>query len=1096
MVRKRKTVLSEDAPGAVHVLWSTANWARAVAALPLEPPLPEATVIVPNERAAHALRRELCRLGLADRLPGVRFVSPFTAARETLLAAGVTFTAGEESLRPLRVRGLLRRERRMRYFDPVQLRTRPGWDEAFARTITELEGAGESARDPALAVDLREADLFALWRELDAEAGSSWSAARILREAAERLPAACPLHGPILIAVTGHETAAHAAFLRALPRRRLAVLAARPVREEHVERLGRLFGEEAAAALRTARAPQDGATDRDRLASRLFEPPERASPRPPGTSLDGSVGLELSAGVEDEVEAAADWVAHEVLEHRTPLEELAVLLPNLDPVAGMLVDRIERLPWPDGALPVCVQGGLPATATAAGTRILGLLRALGDALPASRVAVALPWLRLEGDDGHLSTGEAVELAFALGTVGGTASNPRGALEWKARLAERDEELQRTVDSRLSTVDSPPEAPPEHREVRRRRERLLRNLRAVRASFAALADLAERILAGEPLQGLHGQLARFFERHARLPAAGDEAVPALLLGAVGAACADGEVAELRGADALGFVESTLAALRVRGGRFGEPAIYIGTIAGSAPLPFRAVRVVGLAEGHFPSAEHVDPVLPAERRRGAGPGVVEPSDRTLSQLHAFDRIVRNTSARLVLSVPASDVNGTEREPSALLLDVASTIVPDEGGTGRAKVAVPGLADIDRLWFAPARVKRRAWRSERPIGRAAIHDAAAAATAKATVLGAPGGGAGPIVVPGGWAGARELELARLLEPEARGNEGPMGGFVASASVLPVIPGLSSKRPLSPTAVRTLLQCPYRFLLSSLLGWQEPVSAPSGLDLDPLSFGSLFHRVAELFAREHGAEFGARARGPDEWKKAAAAIARRAFDDLAREIPLAGPDVRRQQLDRLLAAVAVFVDYDWNGGRPRTLFACERAFGEPEPFELRLGSNTLYLHGRMDRIDVEGDRTLVRDLKTGRAHLRAGREADPEPRLDVQLALYGLAAERLAGEWGTPARIEAAYAYVERRPALERAFRDDEELLRDASLRWLDVAARLLAERSFPRTPAAADCDYCPFVAVCGEAAPGRRFAPEPPAAGAAADFHALRAEEAPGP
>ncbi|MBI5500832.1 MAG: PD-(D/E)XK nuclease family protein [Deltaproteobacteria bacterium] len=1087
MARRTKAAEARDTRTAARVLWSTADWARAVAELPRKHPLPEASVLVPNERTAHALRRELCRLGLADRLPGIRFVSPFTAARETLLAAGVTFTAGEEALRPLRVRRLLRRERPMRYFDSIQLRSRPGWDDAFARTITELEGAGLSSSELLRAAQAREADLAAVWTELDAEAGTSWTAARILREAAERLPAACPLHGPILIAVTGHETVAHAAFLRALPRHSLAVLAARPVREEHLERLERLFGRACTEALRDARPPIGGATDRDRLAAHLFEPPERSPRAPAGRSPDGSVDLELCAGIEDELEAAADWIAHEVLEHRTPLEELAVLLPNLDPLAGMLVDRIERLPWPGGPLPVCIQGGLPASATAAGARILGLLRALGDALPASRVAAVLPWLRLEGDDGHLSTGEAVELAFALGTVGGTPSNPRGALEWKARLAERAEERQRTVDSRLSTLDSPPE----HREVRRRRERLLRNLRAVRASFAALVDLAEGILAGESLPEIHARLIEFVERHVRLPAAGDEAVPALLLGAVEAGCVSQVVAELRGTEALRFVESTLAGLRVRGGRFGEPAVYVGTIAGTATLPFRAVRVIGLAEGHFPASERVDPVLPADGRRGAA----GPTDRTLSQLHAFDRLVRNTSARVVLSVPASDVNGTEREPSALLLDVASAIAPDDRGPGRADVSVPGLADIARLWFEPARARRRAWRLERPLGPTASHDAAAAATAKATSPGVPDGGAGLVVVPGAWAGAGELDLARLLERETRGNEGPMGGFVASASVLPAIPGLARERPLSPTAVRTLLQCPYRFLLSSLLGWQEPVSAPTGLDLDPLSFGSLFHRVAEMFAREHGTEFGARSRGPDEWKATAAALARPAFDELAREVPLAGPDVRRQQLERLLAAVAVFVDYDWNGGRPRRLFACEHAFGEPEPFELRLGDNTLYLHGRIDRIDVEDERTVVRDLKTGRVHLRAGREADPEPRLDVQLALYGLAAERLAGEWGTPARIETAYAYVERRPALERAFRGDWELLREASLRWLDVAVRLLVERSFPRTPAAADCDYCPFVAVCGEAAPGRRFAPGPPAAGAAADFHALRAEEAPG-
>lgn len=1078
--------------GPVRVLWSTTDWARAVADLPMGGSLPEATVIVPNERAAHALRRELLRLGHAERLVGTRFVSPFTAARETLAAAGVDYSTGEEALRPLRIRRLLHGGTTLRYFEPTRLREMPGWDEAFARTITEMEGAGWTPGELLDSGDERAADLGALWREIDAAAGTSWTAARVLREATARVSISCPLRGPVLAAVTGHESAVHAAFLCALPRLDLAVFGVRPLRDSHLQRIGVLFGPAVEDALRDARPSGTATTDRERLAANLFELREAVALTRRSASLDGTVALERYSGVEDEIDAAADWVAREVFEHKTPLEEIALLLPGIDPLAGMLVDRLARLPWKNGALPVRVEGGLPAAGSAGGTRIVAVLRALAEFLPASRVAVVLPWLRVEGENRHLSVADAMELAYALGTLGGSVSNQEGALEWKARAVARA----KLLEARSNGNGKDPEE--EHRRDRWKRERLLRNLNAIRASFDALVDLAEGVVRGDRLADLLESLARFLERHIRLPVFDDISVAALLAKQVREACRSDVVAGLGGIDAVAFVLATLESLRLGSGRFGDPAVYIGTIAGAAPLPFRAVRILGLAEGHFPVAEQADPVLGVERRRKPRKGVVEPPDRALTQLHAFYRVVRNAAARIVLSVPQTDVNGTEREPSALLVDVAAAIAPAGEGDDRP-AGVVGLKDIERLWFAPARERRQAWRLAHPLAGAAAHDVAATASAAAASGGGDGKKGAAFVVPTGWSGAPEIDLARLLELEAELGTGPMGGLFAPKALLPVVPGTTKEAPLSPTAVRTLLECPHRFLFETLLGWEGPASPPSGLDIDALTFGSLFHRVAEIFSRRHGADFGARKRDSDHWKGLAGAIAKKEFDALLDEYPLAGPDVRAQQIKRLLSAVAAFIAYDWNGGEPRTLVDVERKFGypgpdgKPVPFELKAGGHSLYLHGRIDRIDAEGRTTLLRDLKTGTPHPRTGREAGPLPKLDVQIALYGLVGERMAEAWGTPPQIEVAYAYVERHPARERPFREDWLLLRESALRWLDVAARLLAERSFPRTPIDKDCGCCPFGAVCGEAAPGGSMEAEAPTSGPAAEYWALRAEEA---
>jgi CRISPR/Cas system-associated exonuclease Cas4 (RecB family) len=116
-----------------------------------------------------------------------------------------------------------------------------------------------------------------------------------------------------------------------------------------------------------------------------------------------------------------------------------------------------------------------------------------------------------------------------------------------------------------------------------------------------------------------------------------------------------------------------------------------------------------------------------------------------------------------------------------------------------------------------------------------------------------------------------------------------------------------------------------------------------------------------------------------------------------------------------------------------------------------------------------VIWDLKTGRAHPRRGREAAPDAVLDIQIAIYGLAARLLAAEWGVPGRVSAGYAYVGH-GADQRAWQELDEELEPAARQWLELAAELLEARTFPRTPDPEDCKYCHLRPVCGEGAQKR--------------------------
>ena len=1040
-----------------EIFWSTRAWAEAVAALPIQGPLPCRTVLVPRERVAHALRRELLLIGRADALAGTRFVTPLAAAAAVLRGADIEFTPGEEGLRASRLLALFQRGLALEHFSLDLLRSRPGWDEAFARTIGDLEAAGLrpddlDAKAPATGAPARLRDVAGVWRAIDESAGTSWTSARALREAARALeakPALWPFAGPTLATAASHGTAAEARFMCAVPSATHAVLASRPVRSSYLDRMRALIGEEAADAMSVATAPRSHASERDLLTSYLFENPSLlADPsRPRSQGPDGTVDLEEHAGVEEETEAAADWVARRVLAG-TPLEDIAVLVPALDPLASLVAQRLQRLPWREGALPVHVAGGLPLTGTAAGARALAVVRALRVHLAGQALAEVLPALRTEGDgDRHLSLGRATDLIWSLGTAGGSAARREGALEWAERAASRDASLGAQIERARQSADDPDNAA----LVRSLRdlERLLADLRAVRPALDALVAVARLALHGATLASLWPALRQFLARWLLQPGEGGR-VHAILDERLSTLTSDSACGALTGDDALRVVEDAVLSTRLPTGRFGEPAVYVGTVHGAVGLPFTAVRVIGLAEGHLPPVPREDPVLPDRLRAQLGRAMPTAADHVLESLHALDAVVRGARTCVVLSVPRLDVERSEREPASVVLEAAAALGRPDAATGAAGAVIPDLRAVRRDAFAPARQASVEHRLRAPLGAAAWREAVA--------LRAVG-------VPARWLDDGALGLTRLRAILSQAAPGAMDGLLGDLGERVSVPGLTRARPISASALEKLLRCPHQFFLERILHLDEPAAAPTLRKIDQLTYGSLFHRVAEEFFRVHGAALLSHAEHPDVWRERAGPFVERAFAELLEAYPLVGEAMRNVERERLRGDFHQLLDHEWNRG-PARFVAAEQSFGQPDPVELALGSRSLFLRGRIDRLEVADQHAVVRDLKTGRAHPRTGKEAGPDHVRDVQIAVYGLVARQLARQWGVPARVGASYVYVNRGVEERAWLRDFQTALEPEAREWLDVAAGLLEARAFPRTSREEDCAFCAFAPVCGDA------------------------------
>jgi RecB family exonuclease len=1057
----------------------------AVAELPVQEPLPCRTVLVRRECVAHALRRDLIRTGFGNVLAGTRFVPFSAAAAETLRNAGTNFMPGEEALRAARLSALFRSQLQLRHFSRDLLRVKPGWEETFARTISDLEAAGICPEDLTMfGQSGRLEDVATIWRAINDSAGSSWTVQRTYLEAAIALndrPGVWPFPGAVLAFVGGEITAAEARFLRGLPGIAVGLLAARPARERYLNRMEALLGRAVGNVLRSTAAPKVARTERDLIASYLFEPPVLlADPdRFRSTGPDHTVDIEEHSGVEAEIEATADWVARQIASG-TALEEIAVLVPALDPLAGLVADRLARLPWHDGSIPVHIAGGLTLTCFSAGARALAVVRALRAHLAVGALADVIPALRSSAPNHrHLPRGAAMDLVWSLGTVGGNPARPEGSLDWADRTAKREVELSEQLAHARAVESEAPDVGLPRRAIDI--ERLLADLQAIRPALDALVNLARLAVEGTNLTVLWPRLYSFFNEWLLQPGEGP-GMHIILDERLGRMASDAQCGTLAGDNALRIVEEVITTTRVPVGRFGDPSIYLGTVRDAVGLRFCAARIIGLAEGHLPSVRPEDPVIPDALRDSLRTARTETVvllstaiDQSLNDLHALDIIVRQVESHVAFSAARLGVDRSEREPSSVVLEAAAALGRPNRSTGEAGPIVPDGAALRRDSFAPAREAAAKFRGEAPLAEASWQDCVSQ---------------GIIGEPPHWSGMEALDLDRLAELTALGAANSLDGIFPAVTAQIQVHGLTPELPISPSTLDTLLRCPHAFLLGNLLGFDEPASPPPQREVGPPAYGQLFHAVASEFYGRNGASFCAREQTLADWLSRVEEIADYAFEAFLKEYPLVGEAVRVQQRDRLRRDVRELIEYDWETSHQRQFLFAERVFGRPVAVELPLGEHSLFVRGRIDRIDVEGPRTLVRDLKTGRAHPRIGNGKNPDPAVDVQIAIYGLVAQALADEWKIPKRVAVAYAYIGRSGAVERAYEDDfHTLLEPAARRWLTVAAGLLEERRFPRTPNADDCTYCIFRPVCGDAGYARATALLADSEGVLADFGALK-------
>jgi RecB family exonuclease len=1083
-----------EATLAVPLPWIAAQLAELPAA-----PLRRALVLVAAERQAHAVRRHVAvELGKPECLAGVRFSRPVAAAREIIVRSRRVRQPGWEEVRRLRILHLFESTAlggELRYFNAAQLCSGQGYVDAFARTIGDLEASGldavlaQSVAQQLEARDLRAAhrlhDVAVVWQAADAGEQVLATTAQLLTEAAE-VAAACPHllapFGRVFVLLTASPSTALLRFLRAVPDCRAVFQDARPLRAG-TQRWRAL------AAVATAGSRQATDSELDLVRRFLFQPPEilTDAQRPRSSGPDGSVDLEEHPSIEEEIEAAATWVTEQI-GAGVAAEHIALIVPETDAYAESLADRLRRVPTAadQPGLGAYVAGGISVAGSAAGRRVLGLLHALARGLEAEATIRILPALRRGQQGDHagrerLTPSRAAAIVYGAGIAGGSPGDRAGLTEWLPRLQRRRDALRVLVDAVVVDAETDGRGEgasvdePEKRldaRVRHEAERWLRDVEPILPAIAALQLLGEAVLAGASLRAVWQDLRRFATRWLRIPpdppnllAHLEQSLQAVLTHPVAEA--------IGGAAAIRFLIDVLHRERRPCGRFGEPAIFIGTSAQAAGIPFAAVRVLGLAEGALPHTPHDDPIVPdslraqieaVARAEQSEADIVLPrlADRVLDDVHDVFRVLSATTQRVALSAPRQWVDRSEREVSGIMLEVATALGrPGELGAGEGDV--PTAARLRAAYLNCGRAARQHHAHTAPLSPRAALTAGVANPAASSVL----------TVPAAWAQGDALAVDRLLRLAADVEASALGdvdGIVTAVWPGAQPLGLLPERPISATALTTLLGCPHRFLLERVLYLGEPAARPSTDVIAPVVYGALFHAAAERFFGEAGAAICRRAATLDHWVARARAIGADEFEKLRHEYPMRGEDGIARERARLLQQIEHLVRYEWQLA-PREYLASELPFGETEAVRLEVDGGALYVRGAIDRIDRVGAAALsVRDLKTGR--VRDFGEDPMNAARDLQIGLYVLAVEA-AGYGGAPVSV-AAYVHPSAAQEPERAFSGPElDLLRRHTRDWLSIARQLLAAGTFPRTPTAEDCTYCPFLPACGEGAHQRSAA-----------------------
>jgi RecB family exonuclease len=497
------------------------------------------------------------------------------------------------------------------------------------------------------------------------------------------------------------------------------------------------------------------------------------------------------------------------------------------------------------------------------------------------------------------------------------------------------------------------------------------------------------------------------------------------------------------------------------RYGR--VFIGPAESARGMTFDVVFVPGLAEKLFPRKVVEDPILlDAQRKQLDAPELTTQPDRVAGERLALRLALGAAHTRAYLSYPRIDVQQSRpRVPSFYGLEAlraAEGKLPgfdelgtraESGSSGRLGWPAPELATdaIDEAEYDLALLGR-------------LLDADPETTA---------GTANYLLESNPY-------LARALRGRSRKwirRWTPYDGLVDpdAAALEALAQHQLSARSFSPTALQNFAACPYRFFLQAVHRLQTR-EEPAALEaIDPLTRGSLFHKVQYevLTLLRAAGELPVTHNNIDRAIDAVNDVLHRVASDYEDELWPAIPKVWEDGINAIGADLREWLRRQAGAEDGWVPHKFELSFGladrdrkeedpasVPEPVSV---VGDLRVRGSIDLVErhVSG-KLRATDHKTGKARAKDGVVIGGGQHL--QPVLYALACEKLLDgpvESGRLYYCTAAGNYEERVVMLD-------DFARGYAGIMVDTVGQALAEGFLPAAPDRDACVWCDFLAVCG--------------------------------
>src|SRR5262245_6393826 len=1072
------------------------------------PPGSEVVVIGASRGAADDLARDIARRSGAT-FGVTRFSLTEVAARAA--AAGLAgrrrvpgSPAGAEAMAARAVFDAIAAGE-LAYFGPVA--SLPGFPKALARTVDELRLAALTADHLRTVGDTSIDDLAAFLIRIEEQLanGGVDDRAALFRLAADACRAGQIRWAalPIVFLDVPLDSRAEQEFAAALAARSPAVLATVP--EDDAAALGAVRSMGATIAL----GQDDAAADSDLASLRRFV--FRSEP-PPVRTRAGDVTLFSAPGEGREAVEIVRRILDEAA-RGVRFDEMAVLLRTPRQYLGLLehacargdvpayFDRGTRRPDPAGrafvALLACAAEGLSAkrfdeylslgqvprfegarddfaagSIDSPGTALLGVAPDQTDPEQPDSAVLDPAAPAIDSDDEAIIAGTLrspwkwEELIVESAVVGGR-TRADGSARWRRRLDGL------AADYRYRIRELRQEEPESARIARYERD--LRNLVHLR-QFALpivdeLASWPERASWGDWLQRFDTLATRALRRPDRVRKTLADLRPMA------------EVGPVTLEEARDVLHDRLVTLdwEPPARRYGR--VFVGTPLQAPGRTFRIVFVPGLAERVVPQRPREDPLLLDEAREDLGEtSLVGQVERGAAERLLLKIAIGAATERLYLSYPRLDVAETRaRVPSFYALDVMRAItgqVPDHRVLA-AEAAEAGGASL--AWPAPRDADRAIDDLE--------HDLASLKPLLDSREPASVRGHAHYLL-----GLNEALRRSVISRWSRGRSvwSPSDGLVriAPGTGAAIAKHRLGRRAYSLSALQRFATCPYQFLLATIYRlepWDEPEPL---VRMDPLTRGSLYHRVQAEFYRAMQAQAGLPVT-PDRVAAAARVIDEvldRVAAEYAETLAPAIDRVWNDEISELRRDLGIWVQRLADGGAWQPAYF-EFSFGLhdegrdprslPDPIVI---DDRFVLHGSVDLIerDPRLDVLRVTDHKTGKN--RATPDLIVGGGAVLQPVLYSVAVEKGLGK-----RVVKGRLYYS---TTAGGFNDKEieinDYTRGQGLQVLTVIDRSVEFGFLPAAPAERACTWCDFRPVCG---PREEERVERKARDKLADLEALR-------